>query len=73
MVLACKYADDVVLGAPFSITKDLIKSLNIKKVVHPMNKEDEILEELRDIDPYAVAKELGIYEEIIIECPITVE
>lgn len=33
MVLACKYADDVVIGTPYAITGDLIKSLNIKKVV----------------------------------------
>lgn len=29
MVLACRYVDDVVVGAPYQITKDLIKSLNI--------------------------------------------
>ena len=34
MVLACKYADDVVIGTPYSISKDFIKSLNIKKVVY---------------------------------------
>ena len=34
MVLAMKYVDDVVIGAPYIVTDDLIKSLNIKKVVH---------------------------------------
>ncbi len=34
MVLACKHVDDVVIGAPYIITKDLIKSLNISQVVH---------------------------------------
>lgn len=29
MVLACRYVDDVVVGAQYQITKDLIKSLNI--------------------------------------------
>ena len=33
MVLANKYVDDVVIGAPYQITSDLIKSLNIYKVV----------------------------------------
>lgn len=50
MVLACKYADDIVIGAPFQVTADLIKSLNIKKVVHAKTREDEILEEHRHID-----------------------
>lgn len=34
MTLSCKYVDDIVIGAPFIITKDLIKSLNIKKVIN---------------------------------------
>lgn len=29
MVLACRYVDDVVIGAPLSVSEDLIKSLNI--------------------------------------------
>lgn len=31
--LSCKHVDDVVVGAPYIITEDLIKSLNIGKVV----------------------------------------
>ena len=33
MTLACKHVDDVVIGSPYILTADLIKSLNIKKVV----------------------------------------
>jgi len=33
MTLACKHVDDVIIGAPYIITEDLIKSLNIKKVI----------------------------------------
>jgi ethanolamine-phosphate cytidylyltransferase len=29
MALSCKYVDEVVIGAPYIITKDLINSLNI--------------------------------------------
>jgi ethanolamine-phosphate cytidylyltransferase len=32
-ILACKHVDDVVIGAPFLITQDLITSLRISKVV----------------------------------------
>jgi len=52
MTLACKHVDDVVIGAPFIITEDLIKSLNIKKVVSIVNtKEDTVLEKHSTIDP----------------------
>ena len=34
MVLACKYVDDVVIGAPYEISHDFIKSLGIQKVVN---------------------------------------
>jgi ethanolamine-phosphate cytidylyltransferase len=40
MVLACKYVDDVIIGSNYEVTKDLIKSLNIQKVVHPNTGED---------------------------------
>ena len=33
MTLACKHVDDVVIGSPYFLTPDLIKSLNISKVV----------------------------------------
>ncbi len=56
MTLACKYVDDVVIGAPYEISTDLIKSLNISLVVSPNTKEDSVKEEFNDIDPYAAAK-----------------
>ena len=37
MCLACKHVDDVIIGAPYIITDDLITSLNIKKVVRITN------------------------------------
>lgn len=63
MVLACRYADDVIIGTPYHISKDFIKSLNIKKVVYANSNEDGILEEMKAIDAYAIPKEMGIYEE----------
>ena len=33
MCLACKHVDDVVIGAPYVITEDLIKSLRISTVI----------------------------------------
>jgi len=33
MTLACKHVDDIVIGAPFMLTKNLIECLKIKKVI----------------------------------------
>lgn len=73
MVLACKYVDDVVIGAPYEISVDLIKSLNIQKIVQAKSSEDEVLEEYSAVDPNRIAKERGIFEEFEIENTITVE
>jgi len=40
MVLACRYVDDIVIEAPYIITEDLIKSLNINKVINVITDED---------------------------------
>ena len=61
MVLACRYVDDVVIGAPYEISKDFIKSLNIHEVVCCTSTNDEILEDRREIDAFRIPKELGIY------------
>jgi hypothetical protein len=51
MCLACKHVDDVVIGAPFILTEDLIKSLNIKKVISVKNTaEDCVLKQHQEID-----------------------
>ena len=42
MALSMRYVDDVVIGAPYIVTDDLIKSLNIKKVVHVRSREDQV-------------------------------
>lgn len=67
MLCSCKHVDDVVIGAPFIITPDLIKSLNIDKVITIVDTaEDTVLDEFQSIDQYAVAREQGILEEISI-------
>ena len=33
-VLSCKYVDEVIIGAPWTITKDMLNSLNISVVAH---------------------------------------
>ena len=52
MLLACKYVDDVVIEAPYIITKDLITSLNISKVVNIRSDEDKPLTEHSHVDQF---------------------
>jgi ethanolamine-phosphate cytidylyltransferase len=62
-LLALKYVDEVIIGAPWAITEDLIKSLKIDLVVQgTAKKTDEFSEKLED--SYAVPKKIGIYKEI---------
>ena len=68
MTLSCKHVDDVVIGAPYILTKDLIKSLNISKVVNIIEtEEDKVLQRFENIDPFEVAKKMGIYVEEKVE------
>lgn len=59
-VLGCKYVDDVVIDAPWKVSAEMIKSLEIKMVVHGTNGDDTY----ERGDPYEVARELGIYTRI---------
>jgi len=76
MVLANKYVDDVLIGAPFEITEDLIKTFNIHHVVQSNMYEQEVLNsaiEVMKADPYAVPKAKGIFETIEVDNYITAE
>lgn len=64
MALAMKPVDDVVIGAPYIVTDDLIKSLGITKVVHVQSREDQVRPEFRELDPFEVPKAQGIFEEL---------
>ena len=85
-LLALKYVDDVVIGAPWKVTADIVKSLKIDMVVqgteHKSDKVQEFCGEssskdlcaedsLNAEDPYAVPKKLGIYQEILSEFDLT--
>ena len=74
MALAMKYVDDVVIGAPYIVTDDLIKSLNITKVVHVQSREDQVKPEFQHIDPFEVPKAQNIFVELPpVENDLTVE
>lgn len=61
-VLSCRYVDEVVMGVPLDVTKELIESLGIDVVVSGTFS-DGVAEEAV-ASAYAVPKELGIYREV---------
>jgi ethanolamine-phosphate cytidylyltransferase len=63
-VLSCRSVDEVVIGAPWEITEDQIKTLNISLVVHGTHHEPIRGVHAYAHDPFAVPKRLGIYREI---------
>ena len=59
-VLACRYADEVVIGAPAKITNDLLTTFNVSVVVA----EDEDPYEIAGEDANAVAAARGLYRRV---------
>lgn len=59
MTLSCKHVDEVVIGAPYVITKDLIQVLNIRKVVTITDTEEDLpKKEYADVDQFATVREM---------------
>ena len=65
-VLAIKYVDDVVIGAPYIITKDLLKQINPTLVVSGQAATSILRSEL---DSFRVPKEMGIYKTVESDYP----
>ena len=63
-LLAMRYVDDVIMGAPWEITEDMIKTLNISLVVQGTLHKDGLEVNITH-DPYELPKRLGIYREVV--------
>ncbi|KVH93616.1 ethanolamine-phosphate cytidylyltransferase-like [Cynara cardunculus var. scolymus] len=62
-VLACRYVDEVIIGAPWKITNDMITTFNISLVVHgTVSESDSSLNGF--VDPYKVPKNMDIFKTI---------
>lgn len=61
-VLACRYVDEVIIGAPWEVTRDMITTFNISLVVHGTVAESTRSGE--SIDPYRIPKSMGIFRSI---------
>lgn len=55
-VLACRYVDEVVIGAPYDVTPDLMEHFNVDVVCHGMT---PIMPDVDDTDPYKEPKSKG--------------
>ncbi|GMQ07491.1 hypothetical protein CsSME_00051654 [Camellia sinensis var. sinensis] len=60
-VLACRYVDEVIIGAPLEVTRDMITTFNISLVVHGTVAESNTFLNGKT-DPYAVPKSMGIFQ-----------
>lgn len=61
-VLSCRYVDDVIIGAPWTVTREMIETYHIKYVVHGKFPVKTIPGKAED--PYKDAKEMGVYVEL---------
>ncbi|XP_065898520.1 ethanolamine-phosphate cytidylyltransferase-like isoform X2 [Dysidea avara] len=60
-VLACKYVSEVVIGAPYCVTAELLDHFKVNVVVHGST---TILPDENGADPYMEAKKRGIFQSI---------
>ncbi|GAA0164806.1 nucleotidyltransferase [Lithospermum erythrorhizon] len=59
-VLACRYVDEVIMGAPLVISKDVVTTFNISLVVHgSVSERNSFLD--GKADPYEVPRSMGIF------------
>ena len=77
-VLACKYVDEVIIGAPAKVTADLITTFNIAVVVHGSCGSFDDAEEADtspggDGDLYELPKQMGIFVVMPSPRPLTTE
>ncbi|XP_074572778.1 ethanolamine-phosphate cytidylyltransferase-like [Curcuma longa] len=69
-VLACRYVDEVIIGAPWEVSKDMITTFNISLVVHGTIAENMDFRK-EETDPYAIPMAMGIYKQLTSPLDIT--
>ncbi|GLT41682.1 hypothetical protein SLA2020_157260 [Shorea laevis] len=68
-VLACRYVDEVIIGAPHEVSRDMITTFNISLVVHgTISESDDFQKE--EGNPYAVPISMGIFK--VLESPLDI-
>uniref|UniRef100_A0AC34QXG4 Ethanolamine-phosphate cytidylyltransferase n=1 Tax=Panagrolaimus sp. JU765 TaxID=591449 RepID=A0AC34QXG4_9BILA len=70
-VLAYKPVSEVIIGAPYAITKELIQRFRINIVAHGSHTKHH--QTIDDVDPYYLAKQMGIYKTVDSKNDMTTE
>ena len=70
-VLSCRYVDEVIIGAPWRVTDQMLKDLNIAVVVHGTVFEPSCKAMYDPDDAYAAAKKEGILKCVKSPCDLT--
>jgi ethanolamine-phosphate cytidylyltransferase len=75
-ILGCRYVDDVLIDAPYQITRDMITTLGIDEIVHVSI--DEFGQNLHDdgahtMPRYQIAIENGIFHSVQVNVPFRIE
>jgi len=60
-VLACRYVDEVVIGAPYGVTKELLDHFGVTIVCHGTT---PVADDTDGSDPYAEPKRRGFFRQI---------
>ncbi|XP_042487084.1 ethanolamine-phosphate cytidylyltransferase [Macadamia integrifolia] len=68
-VLACRYVDEVIIGAPWEVSRDMITTFNISLVVHGTVAENNDFQKGK-CDPYAVPMSLRIFR--VLDSPLDI-
>lgn len=68
-VLACRYVDEVIIGAPREVSKDMITTFNISLVVHGTVAEDNDFQK-EEGNPYEIPKSMGIFQ--VLDSPLDI-
>ncbi|CAK8542205.1 unnamed protein product [Lathyrus sativus] len=68
-VLACRYVDEVIIGAPWEVSKDMITTFNISVVAHGTCAENTDFQKEQS-NPYAVPISLGIFQ--VLDSPLDI-
>lgn len=65
-----QYVSEVVIGAPYSVTMDLLKHFRVDLVCHGKT---SVIPDKEGVDPYAVPKRLGKFKLLDSENTMTTE
>lgn len=68
-VLACRYVDEVIIGAPLEVSKDMITTFDISLVVHGTVAEESDFKNEQH-NPYEVPISMGIFK--VLESPLDI-